>query len=219
LLYLCGALTEMTEAADLLHCRLADPTGAFDIVAGTRNAALADQIRSLPVPSFIAVTGTARLFHRNGTNEISVRPGFVGVSDRTARDRWVVSTAGMTLARLETLLDALEGNSRDPCAATAVRHYRITREHIAEIARMVEDALAGIHPVPDQAPARAPADISGIIMEMIREKSSPRGVSVDEIVAGAGEQGYGSDAVLAAIRVLVENDDCYQPQKGYVKPL
>ena len=84
---------------------------------------------------------------------------------------------------------------------------------------MVEDALAGIHPVPDQAPARAPADISGIIMEMIREKSSPRGVSVDEIVAGAGEQGYGSDAVLAAIRVLVENDDCYQPQKGYVKLL
>ena len=38
-LYLCGALTEVAEIADVLHCRLADPTGAFDIVAGGRMGA------------------------------------------------------------------------------------------------------------------------------------------------------------------------------------
>ena len=59
-LYLCGALTEVAEIADVLHCRLADPTGAFDIVAGGRRGPVAEQIRAIPVPSFVAVTGTAQ---------------------------------------------------------------------------------------------------------------------------------------------------------------
>jgi len=217
LLYLCGAVTEITEAADVLHCRLADPTGAFDIVYGGRHAALAEQIRAIPVPSFIAVTGTASLYRRNGRDEVSVRPEFVQVIDRAVRDRWITSTADMTITRLEQLLDLLEGRSMDPRAGMVVRHYGLTKERIGKMAAMVEGALASIRTAPP--PREEQADISAIIMETIRAKSGPRGVAVEDILAEAGTKGYGNDAVLAAIRTLVENDDCYQPQKGYVKPL
>jgi RPA family protein len=106
-LYLCGALTEVVETADVLHCRLADPTGAFDVVSGGRRAAITEQIRTIPVPSFIAVTGTAQLYRRNGGDAVSVRPEYVQVIDRAVRDRWIMVTADMTLARLELLLAAL----------------------------------------------------------------------------------------------------------------
>ena len=216
-LYFCGALTEVAESADVLHCRIADPTGAFDLVVGGRHAAVAEQIRSLPVPSFVAVTGTAQCYRRNGGFVVTVRPESVQVIDRVARDRWITKTADMTIFRLALLLDAVEGTSTEPQATAVVRHYALTRERIREMAGMVEGALAGVRAAP---PAQeAPPDITGLVMEIVKEKSGPRGVSVDEVVAEAGRKGCTQDAVLAAIRTLVENDDCYQPQKGYVKPL
>jgi Uncharacterized protein conserved in archaea len=217
LVYLCGALTEVVESADVLYCRLADPTGAFTLVSGGRKATLAEQIRALPVPSFIAVTGTAHLIKKNGGCEVVVRPEYIAASDRAGRDRWIVITADMTISRLGLLLDTIDGKNTDGRDGTVVRHYCLTRERIREMTKMVEGALAGIRTAP---PAQeAPADITGLVMEIVKEKSGPRGVSVDEVVAEAGAKGCTQDAVIAAIRTLVENDDCYQPQKGYVKPL
>jgi DNA replicative helicase MCM subunit Mcm2 (Cdc46/Mcm family) len=123
----------------------------------------------------------------------------------------------MTISRLGLLLDAIEGNKADGRDGTVVRHYSLTKERIREMAEIVGGALAGVRTAP---PAQeAPADITGIVMEIVKEKSGPRGVSVDDVVAEAGTQGCSQDAVIAAIRTLIENDDCYQPQKGYVKPL
>ncbi|WP_292367737.1 hypothetical protein [Methanoregula sp. UBA64] len=217
LVYLCGALTEVTESADVLYCRLGDPTGAFTLVSGGRTAALAEQIRALPVPSFIAVTGTAMLVKKNGGCEVVIRPEHIAATDRAGRDRWIVTTADMTTSRLGLLLDAIGKQTPDEQAGTVIRHYCLTRERLREMARSVEGALDGVRAAP---PAQeAPADISGLIMAIVKEKSGPRGVSVDEVVAEAGAQGCTKEAVIAAIRTLVENDDCYQPQKGYVKPL
>jgi uncharacterized protein len=217
LVYLCGAFTEVTESADVLYCRIADPTGAFTLVSGGRNAALAAQIRALPVPSFIAVTGTVHLTKKNGGCEVVIRPEHIRASDRAGRDRWIVTTADMTISRLGLLLDAIEKKTTDERAGTVIRHYGLTRERLREMAGMVEGALTGVRTAPP-AP-EAPADITGLIMEIVKAKSGPRGVSVDEVVADAGTKGCTQDAVIAAIRTLIENDDCYQPQKGYVKPL
>ncbi|MGD0534465.1 MAG: hypothetical protein ABR999_03350 [Methanoregula sp.] len=217
-LYLCGALTEVVEIADVLHCRVADPTGAFDIVSGGRRAAITEQIRAIPVPSFIAVTGTAQLYRRNGSDAVSVRPEFIQVIDRAIRDRWITVTADMTIARLELLLAALEGSTENTRAYSVVRHYGLTRERLRGMAAMIEGALDSVRTAP-AAPPYAEADISTIVMEIIREKSGPRGVAVRDVIDEAGAGGYTEDAVLAAVRTLVANDDCYQPQKGYIKPL
>jgi RPA family protein len=217
-LFLCGALTEVAEIADVLHCRVADPTGAFDIVSGGRRAAITEQIRAIPVPSFIAVTGTAQLYRRNGSDAVSVRPEYVQVIDRAVRDRWITVTADMTIARLELLLAVLEGSSKDMRAGSVIRHYGLTRERLHEMTAMVGGALASVSTAPAATPT-AEDDISAIIMEIIRTKSGPRGAAVQDVIDEAGAKGYNEDAVLAAIRTLVANDDCYQPQKGYVKPL
>ncbi len=183
-LYLCGALTEVVEITDVLHCRVADPTGAFDIVSGGRRAAITEQIRAIPVPSFIAVTGTAQLYRRNSGDAVSVRPEYVQVIDRAVRDRWITVTADMTLARLERLLAALEGSVGDTRACSVVRHYGLTRERLRGMVTMVESALAGVSAAP-VAPPAAEADISAIIMEIIREKSGPRGVAVEDVLASS----------------------------------
>jgi hypothetical protein len=216
--YLCGALTEVVETADVLHCRLADPTGAFDIVSGGRRAAITEQIKSIPVPSFIGVSGIAQLYRRNGGYAISIRPEYVQVIDRAVRDRWITVTADMTIARLEQLLAALEGNTGDSRAYSVIRHYGLTSDRLREITTMTEGALASIHTVSTIPPA-AQADISAIILDIIQAKSGPRGVAVQDVIEEAAVGGYTQDAVLAAIGTLVTNDDCYQPQKGYVKPL
>ena len=217
-LYLCGALTEVAEIADVLHCRVADPTGAFDIISGGRQAAITKQLREIPVPSFVAVTGTAQIYKRNGGWAVSARPDYTRIIDRAARDRWITMTADMTLARLETLLAVIEGQVIDPRAGTVVRHYGLTRERLRDMIALIDRALVGVSTAPVTPPA-ALVDISENVMEIIRGKSGPRGVAVQDVIDDAGAKGHSEVAVLAAIRTLVENDDCYQPQKGYVKPL
>ena len=140
------------------------------------------------------------------------------VIDRAVRDRWITVTADMTIARLELLLAALDGSTGDSRACSVIRHYGLTRDRIREIATVTEGALASVRTVP-AAPTAAQADISAIILDIIRAKSGPRGVAVQDVIEEAGSGGYTQDTVLAAIGTLVTNDDCYQPQKGYVKPL
>ncbi|MGA7627517.1 hypothetical protein [Methanoregula sp.] len=216
--YLCGALTEVTENADVLLCRLADPTGAFDLVTGLRRGIVMEQIRTIPVPSFVAVTGTARLYRKNGTWEVSVKPDYIQEIDKSTRNRWIVATADMMAERLELLLAALEGQSEDAKAERVVRHYNLTKEQITIMAAMVERALTGI-PSTTGNPVAAETDISEKVMEIICAKSGPRGVAVQDIIDEGISLGYSQEAVLSAIETLITNDDCYQPQKGYVKPL
>jgi DNA replicative helicase MCM subunit Mcm2 (Cdc46/Mcm family) len=83
---------------------------------------------------------------------------------------------------------------------------------------MIDGALAGVRASPEESRA-AGSDISTIVMEIIRAKSGPRGVALQDVIDEAGDLGHTPAAVLAAIEKLVTGDDCYQPQKGYVKPL
>jgi RPA family protein len=216
--YLCGALTEVTENADVLHCRLADPTGAFDLVTKVRQGVVREQIRTILVPSFVAVTGTARLYRKNGIWEVSVKPEYIREINKSIRNRWIVATADMMLDRLEILLAALEGRSRDAKAERVVRHYDTTKEQISIMVTMIQSALTGIPSTTGEL-AVAETDISARVMEIICAKSGPRGVAVQDIIDEGISLGCSQAAVLSAIETLITNDDCYQPQKGYVKPL
>jgi hypothetical protein len=188
------------------------------MVAGGRRGAVAEQLRAIPVPSFVAVTGTAQLYRKNGGWAVQVRPEFVETIDKAGRNRWVVATSDMAIARLEGLLSALEGNPGDNRVTRVIRHYSLTREKLRAMAAEIEAALAGAR-IASKAIPVAEADISTAVMEIIRAERGPRGVSVEDVIAKAGALGHTQAAVLAAIEALITNDDCYQPQKGYVKPL
>jgi uncharacterized protein len=217
LVYLAGAVTEVSEVGDMLRCRLADPTGAFNLVIGGRNSLLAEQFRKIPVPSFVTVTGRAQLYRRNDTIDLSIRPDTVMVVDRAVRDQWTLETAEATLGRLEQVHLALQGRCTDEQILTAHRHYNHTAEQLHALTDMVGCAVQSIKP--PEFTAAIKADARELVMEIMNSTSSPRGIAVDEIISQAGERGIAQAEVLSAIESLIVDDECYQPQKGFVKPL
>ena len=83
---------------------------------------------------------------------------------------------------------------------------------------MVAGALSGVRPS-QETDRVLQADPREMIMAYIRTASGPRGVTVEEIIEMAAMRALSRDAVLATIESLIVEDECYQPQKGYVKPL
>lgn len=223
--YLSGAITEITETGDMLRCRLADPTGAFNLVIGGRSSPLAKQFRKIPVPSFVTVTGRAQLYRRNEIVDLSIRPDNVVVVERTVRDQWTLATAKATLEQLEQIHLAREGRCTYEHVLTAYRHYVHTPEQLQALADMIGSAVQSIKPTePDSpdAPLQSEVPRSHVrerVMEIMKSTNSPRGIAIEEIICLAGEQGFVKAEVLLAIESLIVDDECYQPQKGFVKPL
>jgi RPA family protein len=218
-MYLCGALTEVRENGDMLHCRIADPTGVFDIVANSRNAVLASALRKVPVPSFVGVMGQAQMYQRRGEVLLSVRPDHIQGIDRAARDRFVLACAVHTLARLEEMDRAAKGECTDARILQAFRHYTPSPEDLKALLAMTESAVRGIRPPQETAPASPPADVRALVMEIMQGSAGPRGIAVEEIIDTLSLRGIAKEAVLAALEALILDDECYQPQKGYVRPL
>ncbi len=119
-MFLSGAITEVTESGDMVHTRLADPTGAFDLVIGGRNTPLAETICTIPVPSFVTVSGRAQMYVKSGVVHVSVRPDHIRKVDRQVRDQWVLVTAKSTLVRLRLINLAILGTCTDTHILTAI---------------------------------------------------------------------------------------------------
>ncbi|HXX54513.1 MAG TPA: hypothetical protein VEI81_00280 [Methanoregula sp.] len=219
-LFLVGALTERVESGEMLRCRLADPTGAFDLVAGGRNSPGAAAIRDLPIPSFISVTGSARMYQKNGTTVLSVRPEEVLPVGRPVRDQWVLTTAAHTLRRLELLEAALSGcGSADGHILAASRHYATTPAALRALVDMVETAVKSIAPPAAGEPEEAGPDARIVLLELLGSATGPRGMPVEDLLGAAAAAGLSRDTALAAIEALVVGDECYQPQKGFLRLL
>jgi RPA family protein len=214
---LSGALTEVAERGDMVYTRIADPTGVFDLVIGGRNTALAETFLKLPVPSFVTVTGRAQMYLKKDVVVLSVRPDNVLVVDRRVRDQWVLATAKSTLERLFRMHLALQGSCADERILAAVRHYAITKTRLRELAMMVEGAVQTVRPPGPEAPVQP--EVRTLVLELITAESGSQGVAVEEIITMAATRGVLQDAVLVAIESLIIDDECYQPRKGFVKPL
>jgi uncharacterized protein len=216
--FIAGALVEVQEQGDMLSFRVADPTGGFDLVCGGNSPALAAAIRKIPLPSFVSVSGHAQLYRREGKTVPAIRPDQIHVIDRRVRDQWVITTARGTLARLERMHHALQGTCTDSRILQACSHYSLTPEDLGELAALVAGALASVSP-PMEKESPVQVDPREMIMEYIRTNGDLRGVAVDEILNMAQLRAVSPEVVLAAIESLIVEDECYQPQKGFVKPL
>ena len=217
LLFLSGALTEVTEIGDMVHARIADPTGVFNLAIGGRNNTLADTFRKLPVPSFVTVVGRAQMYLKNDRALLTVRPDHVLSVNRRVRDQWVLVTAKATLERLHRMNLALQGKETDERILAAVRHYAITKMRLGELAQMAESAVQTVCLVEGEASPQP--DMRTQVMALVNAGSGPRGVAVESIIEQAAVNGVSRESVLAAIESLIADDECYQPQKGYIKQL
>jgi RPA family protein len=217
LMYICGVLTEVSGSAEMIHCRVADPTGAFDLFFGTGRPELANAVRNIAIPSFVAADGRAQMYRRNGAFSLSMRPDSVQIVDRIVRDLCILRTADQTLQRLECISDAVLGQPVNERIRTAVDHYRTTRDQILDLAGMVESALGSIRAQPESL--QVPVNPRGIIAAILKEKQASRGVPVEEVIALAVQHGVPAEAAKSAIGELIRDDECYQPQKGTIRLL
>jgi RPA family protein len=217
LMYLTGALTEISENDNMLRCRISDPTGVFEVVIDGMRTELFKMARKIPVPSFLAVVGMAQMYQRKDLYYLSVRPESIQIVDRTVRDTWVVRTADTTLNRLERLATAMRGETIDQECQTVMEHYRTTPEKVQELVGMVESALSSVRM--SVTPALPPSNPCELILAIIKEHQGHRGIAVGEVVAFAELQGVPADTATEVIRDLIREDECYQPQKGIIKLL
>ncbi|OPY37675.1 MAG: hypothetical protein A4E35_01104 [Methanoregula sp. PtaU1.Bin051] len=217
--FLTGTLTEVSDVRGMLRCRLADPTGAFDLeMVQDGKSTLPDTVRKIEIPSFLAVVGRVQV--RNGSAGLSpfIRPESVWIVDRTVRDTWVLQTAGITLRRIRALISVLNGQDDDADLKAVIDYYHTSEAGLLELVAMVESALSGVRSAPagDTEPVQ---DVRAIIIQIIRDMQGSRGVAVDDVVAQAGLYGIDNGRAQETVRELIREDECYQPQKGTVRLL
>ena len=221
LVFLTGVLTEVNGSGARLRFRLADPTGAFDCEADAdAKNGCTELFRTIAVPSFLAVSGRARPRGGNADEGGFIRIGSVRVVDRAARDAWIARTADSTLQGIGVLAGALQGEPADEKARAVIAHYHTTPSDLLKILAMVESAVAGLPAdLPGTAPAAGQPDPKEIIVAIIGDLQGPRGVAVDDVIAQSGFRGIAPDAAKGIVDELIREDECYQPQKGFVRLL
>jgi hypothetical protein len=93
----------------------------------------------------------------------------------------------------------------------------MTKNRLHDLAGMVESAVQTVRLTESDAPASR--DVRTQVMEIIQGGSGSRGIAVDEIIKQAAIRGIAQEVILSAIESLILDDECYQPQKGFVKTL
>ncbi|APX98330.1 hypothetical protein [Natronorubrum daqingense] len=166
-IFAVGTLTEVTSVNDeMVRARIVDPTGAFVVYAGQYQPDELATLEQLEAPEFVAVTGKARTFQPDDSDQVytSVRPESIATVDADTRDRWVVSAAEQTLERIGTyaaaadvaahgddLSDALAAVDTDAGLAAGIPlaqdHYGTTPAYLADLR---ECALEAVEVVADE---------------------------------------------------------------------
>ncbi|QFU84923.1 hypothetical protein [Natronorubrum aibiense] len=160
-LFVVGTLTEVTAVNDeMVRARVVDPTGAFVVYAGQYQPDELATLEQLEPPAFVAVTGKARTFQPDDSDQVytSIRPESIATVDADTRDRWVVSAAEQTLDRIGTYADAamLEADGDELTAALreagvesglaagiplAQDHYGTTPSYLAALRDCAREAV------------------------------------------------------------------------------
>lgn len=156
--FLVGVLTETEWVNDeTVRARVVDPTGAFVLYASQYQPDARAVLDETEPPAFIAVTGKANTFRPDGSDRIltSVRPEAVAQVDGSTRDRWAVSTARLTIARLGELARAMEVDApTDRGVQKALSAYDISPGYVATLYEQciaVLQLVAGeIEAIPEQ---------------------------------------------------------------------
>ena len=215
-LFLAGVLTESDKRGpDFWYGRVADPTGVFEIRAERPDREQYAVLRDLTSPSFVTVVGGAVFFSGNEGPGVSLHQ--IQESDRMVRDRWIVRTAEITGDRLTILAATLRSGTGPVPAVTAIRQYAMTAADIRDLAGMVCHALDGV--ASSAGATRPQEEITAAVLTIIRESAGKKGISFEDLAVIAGTSGIGSRELRDALRILLEEDECYQPAREVFKPL
>ena len=215
LLFVAGTLTESDQKGrDAFYGRVADPTGVFELRAERPDTGLQASLSAISPPAFVTVIGRARL---GSTGVPYMDLSEIREVDRAVRNLWIIRTAEITAERLVLLQKALRSGSGDEEVCAAITAYQVTGADIRALADMVCMALGQVDGI-------SPADISGspvkeTVLTLIRESAGNKGISLEDLIHLAAGSGIDETMVRKAVRVLLEEDECYQPARDVLKPL
>ncbi len=102
-IFVVGVVTEAEDVSNgevMMRARIADPTGVFIVYAGQYQPEARDALRSISVPSFVAVVGKAHTYAKGDQVYTSIRAENVNVVDEKTRDRWIRETIEITKERI-----------------------------------------------------------------------------------------------------------------------
>jgi RPA family protein len=139
--FVVGTLTEKEDVGtdyEFWRGRIVDPTGAFFVTAGQYQPDAAQVLARTTPPEFIAVIGKPNTFTtKEGNMLTSIRAESLQIVDAATRDRWVVDTAKLTMARIEKL------KGTGPEAVKAREHYSTdAQSYRAMVAQALDSVMA-----------------------------------------------------------------------------
>jgi RPA family protein len=218
LLFLAGTLTEKGQnGGDYFYGRVADPTGVFELRKVRPDAGLQAAISGIDTPAFVTVTGQARMNATCANPAPYIDLLEIREVDRTIRDTWIIRTAELTFDRLFLMKKAIESGTGSNECIGAITEFQMSRSSIGKLAELACNAL-------DQVADRSGKDeikteVKEKVLSIIRESAGKKGISLDELIRQAEGSGIDEVAVRQTIRVLLEEDECYQPARDMYKPL
>lgn len=111
--YIVGVITDLENVGSqdepIWRARIADPTGTNYVSAGQFQPEAALALSKIPVPSFVAIIGKARVYSpEDGVMYISISPEIVKPVDKVLRDTWVLESSKALKLRLEAYNEAIK---------------------------------------------------------------------------------------------------------------
>ncbi len=251
-LFLVGVLLEVSEVGNpeepFTIGRVSDPSGsAFRISAGSKKPEMAEAMKKLKTPSFVAVVGKSDLYNPEpGVYRLSVDPEVIHPVEDKDRLHWILETAKSTKERIEAVIEAKKmaepsekemkslgfSDALSRGAVEAVENYSTI--DTAKYAGIVMNALSFILPeyrselpVQEETPVeqKAPtsdggADGERTIMKIITElaEDNEEGASWEDIVDEAKKRGLEEMDVEEAYVALRDKGLIMEPSIGMLKP-
>ena len=241
--YFCGAVTEMTNPGGRNpSIRIADPTGGITFFIKSKNKDVLHLLEQISPPIFVSalahIEKTSRSIHKN-SRDSEQHANFQCIIDtlteisRKERDNWIIETANLTMARVETmyhhLSDVHSVISKPPemeqllaymDPTRAKNHYQTSVKQLRVLATMADNALEQVKPIASESCEDVPEiDHSSTILSLIQEHSGPRGVEIATLTTIAKQYGISESTLLETIKSLISEDEIYQPSSGSVKVL
>ncbi len=211
-IWMRGALISYEQGRTGGTIRIADPTGAVTFAIPQHMLHVLDPEILIP-PTFLDIIARPEKNAHSQDENIQWIIENCQIATRQERDGWIIAAAQSLLDALQLMKTNLFRDDADFVIRQAKNHYHTHENDLRYFAETGQSALAVIK---DPGP---PIDPVQTILAIIQEHSGPKGICVDDIIKHAKRKALSDDCVHDTLRILIADDEVYQPAAGYIKLL
>ncbi|MEM1514317.1 MAG: hypothetical protein QXN45_05505 [Candidatus Thermoplasmatota archaeon] len=230
-LYIVGVLTDVEEIGGegiRRKARISDPTGSHIVYAETFKPEVASILADMPIPSFVAIVGKARIYEpEEGVLYVSARAEIAKEVSEEIRKYWILEACKNTALRIDAMKEAM--NMKNPTVANLVEigYPALIAEGVVEAVKLykeidiehyeilIKEALSFI--TSKKVDIKKNIEEEGKILKIIEELQGNEGVEWEKVVEEGIKKGLEKENVEEIIYSLMEKGLIYEPQLGKLK--